>query len=415
MPKPNDDWIPGRALALWGAIQPSMDGTMETGATAGPFAGGWERLLVVWRHDLGGITVGQVAAAAILLALAIAVRRLVGQALLARLSQWVGGRTTPAGAQIVAALAAPMRFVPILFALFAMTAFLDLPLWLKLVLAEMTRSLVAITLFWALFALVEPAFSLIHGTRTIFNEAMVGWAVRVSRIVLLSLGAAVVLEIWGIHVGPILAGLGLVGVAVALGAQDLFKNLIAGIFIIGEKRFQTNDWIKVDSVVEGTVETIGLRTTKVRRFDMAPVFVPNAKLADNALTNFSQMTSRRISWTIGLDYGATVAQLREVRDGIEALIRGNPAFVEAPLFVRVSDFGDSAINLMLYCFTRTTDWGEWLKIKEDLALAIMAVVAKAGTGFAFPSQSIYVESWPGDGAGPPVPPAKAGAAPSPTA
>ena len=85
MPKPNDDWIPGRALALWSAIPPSMDGTMETGATAGPFAGGWERLLVVWRHDLGGITVGQVAAAAILLALAIAVRRLVGQALLARL------------------------------------------------------------------------------------------------------------------------------------------------------------------------------------------------------------------------------------------------------------------------------------------------------------------------------------------
>ena len=75
---------------------------------------------------------------------------------------------------------------------------------------------------------------------------------------------------------------GLVGAAVALGAQDLFKNLIAGIFIIGEQRFQTGDWISVDGIVEGTIEFIGLRTTKVRRFDMAPVFVPNSKLADNA-------------------------------------------------------------------------------------------------------------------------------------
>jgi MscS family membrane protein len=370
---------------------------MEAGAPGRNLTTDWPMLLEVWRHDLGGITVGQIALAGLILALALAARRLVGRVLLTTLRRWTIGDKTPAGENILAALAPPLRFVPILIALFAIAAFLDLPVGAKEVLADITRSLVAATFFWALFTIVEPAFSLLHGDRSIFNEAMVGWAVRVSRIVLLSLGAAVVLEIWGIHVGPILAGLGLVGVAVALGAQDLFKNLIAGIFIIGEQRFQTRDWILVDGVVEGTVETIGLRTTKVRRFDMAPVFVPNSKLADNALTNFSQMTSRRISWTIGLEYGATVDQLREVRDGIEALIRDNPDFAappEAPLFVRIADFGASSIDLMLYCFTRSTDWGEWLKTREALVLAIKALVEKAGTGFAFPSQSIYVESWP---------------------
>jgi len=370
---------------------------MEAGAAGRNFTADWPMLLGIWRHDLGGITIGQIALAAFILALAFAARRLVGRMLLTSLRRWAAGEGNLAGENILAALAAPLRCVPILLAFFAIVAFLDLPVVVKGLLADITRSLVAAAFFWALVAIVEPAFSLLHGNRSIFNEAMVGWAVRVSRIVLLSLGAAVVLEIWGIHVGPILAGLGLVGVAVALGAQDLFKNLIAGIFIIGEQRFQTRDWILVDGVVEGTVETIGLRTTKVRRFDMAPVFVPNSKLADNALTNFSQMTSRRISWTIGLEYSATVEQLREVRDGIEALIRDNPDFAappEAPLFVRIADFGASSIDLMLYCFTRSTDWGEWLKTREALVLAIKGLVEKAGTGFAFPSQSIYVENWP---------------------
>lgn len=374
---------------------------MEFDAIGRNVAAGWAMLRAAAQHDLGGVRIGQIALAIVVLGLAVAARRLVGRALLRQLRRWTVGEKGAPGENLLTALAPPLSFVPILLAALAITVFLELPGWLKDLLADVTRSLVAGTLFWALFAIVQPAFSLLHGNRAIFNEAMVGWAVRVCRIVLLSLGAAVILEIWGIRVGPILAGLGLVGVAVALGAQDLFKNLIAGIFIIGEQRFETGDWIRVDGVVEGTVETIGLRTTKVRRFDMAPVFVPNAKLADAALTNFSQMTSRRISWTIGLEYGATVDQLREVRDGIEGLIRDNPDFLappEAPRFVRIADFGASSIDLMLYCFTRTTDWGEWLKTREALALSIKALVEKAGTGFASPSQSIYVESWPPAGA-----------------
>jgi MscS family membrane protein len=263
--------------------------------------------------------------------------------------------------------------------------------------AELNRSLIAFTIFWGLFAIIDPLFSVFDNHTRIFSEAMIGWAVRVGRILVIALGAATILEIWGIRVGPILAGLGLFGVAVALGAQDLFKNLIAGIFIIGERRFQNGDWILADGVVEGAVETIGLRTTKVRRFDMAPVFVPNSKLADNAVTNFSQMTYRRISWIVGLEYRTTVDQLRRIRDEIETYIRGSSDFAhtsDAPTFVRISAFNDSSVDMMVYCFTVTTDWGEWLKIKEALTYAIKNIVEAAGSGFAFPSRSLYVESVP---------------------
>jgi MscS family membrane protein len=211
------------------------------------------------------------------------------------------------------------------------------------------------------------------------------------------IGAATVLQIWGIQVAPIIAGLGLFGVAVALGAQDLFRNLIGGVSILIERRFGLGDWIKVDGIVEGTVEKIGFRSTLVRRFDQAPVYVPNQHLSDNAVTNFSAMTFRRISWSIGLEYRTTHEQLRTIRDGIEAYLTGNEDFVQPPaaaLFVRIDAFNASSIDLMVYCFTRTTVWGEWLELKEKLAFRIKEIVEEAGAGFAFPSQSVYVETVP---------------------
>ena len=229
------------------------------------------------------------------------------------------------------------------------------------------------------------------------TKTLIEWTTRSIRVLIFFLGAATILELWGIQVGPLLAGLGLFGVAVALGAQDLFKNLIAGLMIILERRFHVGDWVKIDGVVEGTVERINFRSTTIRRFDKAPVYVPNAQFSDSAVTNFSSMTHRRIYWMIGIEYRATVDQLRQIRDGIEAYILGNKDFAQPPevsTFVRIDKLNDSSIDIMLYCFTRTTDWGEWLEIKEELAYKITQIVEEAGAGLAFPSQSIYVEALP---------------------
>lgn len=310
---------------------------------------------------------------------------------------WVMRTKNPTAEAILAGLVPAIRFIPIVAAAFAITVVVEASADAKAVVFKVDRSLIVFVLFLALFGIVAPAFDTVEARSTVIGDAMAGWAIRVARIVIVLLGIGVVLEIWDIHVGPVLAGLGLVGAAVALGAQDLFKNLIAGIFVIGEQRFESGDWVRVDGVVEGTVEAIGLRATRIRRFDLAPVFVPNSKLADNALTNFSKMTYRRISWIIGLEYGATVDQLRQIRDEIEAYIQGNDAFVKsdvAPCFVRIDSFADSSINMMIYCFTRTIDWGEWLKTKEAFAYALKGIVEQAGSGFAFPSRSIYVETVP---------------------
>ena len=125
--------------------------------------------------------------------------------------------------------------------------------------------------------------------------------------------------------------------------------------------------------------------------------MPNQHLSDNAVINYSAMTYRRISWLIGVEYRTTHEQLQRICDDIRAYLASVDDFVQpplAPLFVRVDSFGASSIDIMVYCFTRTTVWGEWLDVKEALAYRIKQIVEGAGTGFAFPSRSIYVETLP---------------------
>ncbi len=355
----------------------------------------WALVTEVWQEGLAGVPIGDILTALGILLLSLWVRNLFTRFVIAGLQRAAARSTTNVDDRILAALHEPIRFIPVVIGLFFATISLELSAGAAQFVDNLNRSLVAFTLFWALYRMAEPATRLLMLARGFFTLAMVDWLAKVIRVAFIVLGAATILELWGIKVGPILAGLGLFGVAVALGAQDLFKNLIAGLFVIGEQRFNVGDWILVDGVVEGTVEQIGFRTTMVRRFDKAPVFVPNSRLADNAVTNFSRMTHRRIHWIIGVEYRTSVAQLRTIRDRIEGYVLDHPDFAqpsEVSTFVRIDAFSDSSIDILLYCFTRTTKWGEWLEIKERLACEIKAIVEGAGAGFAFPSRSLYLEN-----------------------
>lgn len=353
----------------------------------------------VWKNGVLGIDVGQIIVAVGIFLVFMVLRNLMTRLILNRLIAWAQRTSSRIDDAVVEAIEAPVRFIPVVLGIFFATAYLELDPESATVASKLNRSLVAFVIFWALFRASKPVGQLLQRADRILTEAMILWLSKAIRIAFALLGAAAILEIWGIQVGPIIAGLGLFGVAVALGAQDLFKNLIAGIFVIGERRFHPGDWILVDGVVEGTVEQIGFRTTTVRRFDKAPVFVPNTKLSDQAVTNFSRMTYRRIKWVIGLEYRSSAEQLQAVRDGIEKYLQENKDFVqpeETATFVRIDSFGPSSIDILMYCFTRTTNWLEWLEIKERLLIAIKQIVEDAGTGFAFPSRSLYLEAMPGD-------------------
>jgi len=360
----------------------------------------WQIVLDVWNEGVFGIDIGHILVAVILFLVFFAVRNMLARLVLRRLDKWASKTRVPFDDAMVRALDAPLRFVPVIFGAFLAFEIVDVSDNLADIGYRVIRSLVAFVIFWGLYNLIEPISSLLGRLREIFTSVMVEWLIKAIRVAVIFIGAATILQVWGIAVGPILAGLGLIGVAVALGAQDLFKNLIAGMLILIEKRFSHGDWILVDGVVEGLVENFGFRSTLVRRFDKAPVFVPNAMLSDNAVVNFSRMTYRRIFWKIGVLYGTTVDQLREIRDRIEQYVIESDDFADpspdVATFVRVDSFNESSIDIMLYCFTKTTVWGEWLEIKERLAYYVKDVVEGAGSGFAFPSRSLYLETPAGE-------------------
>lgn len=367
----------------------------------------WALVQDVWNNGFAGIDVGKLLIAAGIFLIFLIFRRLLAKLISIWFARIAKRTTNELDDRMLEALEGPIFFIPVVMGLFVAIEVLKLEGQLANIGEGIIRTLIAYNIFWGLLNAIEPISYLTRKLRRIFTEELVDWLVRALRVLVVLIGAATILEIWGIQVGPILAGLGLFGVAVALGAQDLFKNLIAGILILAEKRFKKGDWIRVDGVVEGTVENIGFRSTFVRRFDKAPVFVPNTKLSDSAVTNFSAMTHRRINWKIGLEYSTSIEQLRYIRDEIEGYILGNDDFAQPPevsTFVRIDSFNDSSIDILLYCFTKTTVWGEWLEIKEKLAYRIMEIVEKAGTGFAFPSQSLYIEAIPGETAEIFVPP-----------
>lgn len=357
----------------------------------------WGQVELVWQSAFFGVSVGPALAALLILLISYALRRLIAHVLAVWMRAFAARTKTAFDDAIIEAIEKPLALAPIALGLFLAARVAALPPAAIDVGDKIVRSLIAIVIFWSLMRLVKPVSGLLSGVGGHLTETVVDWLRQALRIFFAFAGAAAILQIWGIPILPILASFSLLSVAIALGAQDLFKNLIAGATILLERRFSPGEWVKVDGVVEGTVDHINFRSTQIRRFDKAPVQVPNTVFSDSAVTNYSRMTHRRISWIIGLEYRTSVDQLRRIRDELEAYVTGNDDFApasEVSTFVRIDSFADSSINMMLYCFTKSTNWGEWLEIKEALACKIIEIVEGAGAGFAFPSQSVYVEQLP---------------------
>ena len=357
----------------------------------------WELVVDVWRTGVLGHNVGDVLTALAIFGIFYVLRGLFTRFVLAIADRWVERTQTKIDDYIRDAIRNPMRFLFLALGFFFATEYLDFEDTTGQIAENLNRSLIIVAIFWAIYNCVGPVSQGLRLLERVLTPEILDWLVAGAKTAVVLVAIATILQTWGIQVAPIIAGLGLFGVAVALGAQDLFKNLIGGMSILIERRFGFGDWIKVDGVVEGFVERIGFRSTLVRQFDRAPVYVPNQKLADNSVINYSAMTARRISWKIGVEYRTTHDQLRRIVTDIENYLTSTEDFVQppvAPLFVKVDSFNDSSIDIMVYCFTRTIVWGEWLSIKEALAYRIKQIVEGAGTGFAFPSQSIYVETLP---------------------
>ena len=348
--------------------------------------------LEVWNEGILGIDIFQILIGLGIFLVFLLFRGLIGKIIIRRLEKIAKKTSNKLDDTFVEAMKGPAQFFPIVIGFFIASNYLDFGPESQQLVDNLNRSLITILIFWLLHQFIQPVSYLLGGLEKVLTRELIGWIIRALKILIIILGAAAVLELWGIKIGPIIAGLGLLGVAVALGAQDLFKNLISGILVLVEKRFKIGDWIIVENIIEGIVERIGFRSTVVRKFDKSLAIIPNFQFAENAVINVSATTNWIISWIITLQYNTTVEQLKKIRDEIEKYITTHKDYKTGLGYaVRVDKFSDSSIDMYIRCFTVTDDWDEWLKVKERLAIEIKQIVEKNNASFAFPSQSIYVE------------------------
>jgi len=346
----------------------------------------------VWSNGIRGVDIFQILIGIGIFFVFLIFRGIISKVIIKRLEAIAKRTTNKLDDTFVHAMEGPARFLPIVLGFFIASYYMSFSEDARAVVDTINRTLITILIFWLIHQIVEPISYILSGLDKMLTRELIGWIIKSLKILIFILGLAAVLELWGIKIGPIIAGLGLFGVAVALGAQDLFKNLISGILVLVEKRFKIGDWILVEGIIEGIVEKIGFRSTVLRKFDKSLAIIPNFQFAENAVINISETTNWRIDWAITLQYDTTVDQLKKIRNEIENHIKKSDDFDNAVgIAVRVEKFSDSSIDMRVRCFTASNSFSTWLEVKEKLAIEIKQIVEGNGAAFAFPSQSIYIE------------------------
>ncbi len=355
-----------------------------------------EYVKLVIFNGLLGLTLIEILIFFIIFLIAFSIRNLFAKFIVHKIEKIVKKTSNNADNLIFDTLVGPLKLIPVIIIFIFLSFNINEESKFLSFIEKFNQSLVTIFIFWLLhtcFSLFSDSLSKLE---KLLSKALTIWLTNSIKYIIIFLGAVAILEVWGIKIGPVIAGLGLFGVAVALGAQDLFKNLISGVLILVEKKFHIGDVINIPNFGDGTVEQIGFRSTTIRKFDTTPITIPNHILSDNAISNYSNRSFRRISWVIGLEYSTTVEQLKNITDDIHEYIKKeDEKFIinnNYQCFVRLEKFNDSSIDILIYCFTNTNSWEKFLLIKEELALQLKVIVEKKNNAnFAFPSQSIYIE------------------------
>lgn len=228
-------------------------------------------------------------------------------------------------------------------------------------------------------------------TETKLDDQLVPLVRKALRVLVIAMGTVFVLQNLDVDVGSLIAGLGLGGLAFALAAKDTVANFFGSITIFLDKPFQIGDWVTAAGV-EGVVEEVGFRSTRIRTFYNSLVSVPNAKIADAVIDNYGLRTYRRTLATLGLTYSTSPEQVEAFCDGVRAIIKAHPATRKDYYEVHFTGYGASSLDIMLYFFFEVPSWSDELRGRHEIYLDILRLAEKLGVSFAFPTQTLHVES-----------------------
>lgn len=272
-------------------------------------------------------------------------------------------------------------------------SFLVLPAGAERVAVDLARAAVMLSIFWGLLRAIDVAGDAISrsewASTSAGSRALIPIGARVTKVVIVALAVVALLASLGYPVASLVAGLGVGGLAVALAAQKTFENVF-GAFTIGvDQPLREGEFVRVADVL-GTVEAIGLRSTRIRTLDRTLVAIPNSELASSRIENYTVRDRMRLSCTIGLVYGTNASALRRVLDGVERLLREHPKIWPDNVVVRFKELGASSLDIEVMAWFETADWTEFQLIRQQMLIGFMDIVERAGSSFAFPTRTLHI-------------------------
>jgi MscS family membrane protein len=327
------------------------------------------------------------------LTLALVLAWLLSRALFAALRPvlfWLTGQ--PSAAQL-AGIRAPVRLVVLSLVLIAWLSSSASSLLMRFYASQLAAAIGIFGLAWLALRLVDTSADLIRTHLTYLNQpgriAITQLFQRLSKVLVIVIGGLALLYLGGVDLTAALAGLGIGGIAVAFAAQKTLESLFGGILIISDQPIRVGDFCKVGSVL-GTVEQIGLRSTRIRTLDRTVVSIPNGQMAAENLENYGVRDKIWFRPSIGVRYETRADQLRYVLAEVRRMLYEHPMVETTSARMRFVRFGGSSLDLDVFAYVLTSDYARFLEVQEDLLLRIMDIIEASGTGVAFPSSTTYL-------------------------
>lgn len=299
--------------------------------------------------------------------------------------------------QILNAVRQPIRYIVFAFAILIGLQILAVGDSIDIFIANVARTLIIFALLLLVYRMIDLLAAnsrrLEAITRIEVEERLLPFMRTAVKLVIIAIGVVIILQEWGYDVSGLVAGLGLGGLAFSLAAQDTVANLFGFVAIVSDNPLTVGEYIKTPDV-EGIVEHVGLRSTRVRQLDQAVVYVPNNKLANSAILNWSRLSKRRVNFLLGVTYDSSSGQLRVLLHRIREMLKSQDTIDPDSVVVYFTEFGDSALNILVRSYVYKADWAEFTAEQERLMLLIMDTVSDLNMSVAFPSQSLYIENLP---------------------
>lgn len=350
-------------------------------------------ILETFRNFLPAVFANELYTAIIIFALFLAVVKILLKYLFRLLRKLSGKIKADLDTSMLPALERPLGIFIVILGIYLSLRYLPLSAYQNTLVLKTFRAAVIAFIAWGLYNLTGTFLFNELGKKLGFkiDKILVPFLVKVMRFIVVILAVSIVADEWGYNVSSFVAGLGLGGLAIALAAKDALGNIFGGVVIITDKPFSIGDWIATPSV-EGTVEDISFRSTKVRTFEDALVTVPNSTLANEPITNWTRMGKRRVSFNLGIVHTTPREKLQNCVLGIRTMLEHHPDVHKDTIFVSFENFDESRLEILLYFFTISTNRGEYLQVKEDINFKIMGILESEGVFLAMPRMSVNLEA-----------------------